>query len=239
MSSDDDTRDGQPGTPDGDRALAAEYVLRLLDPAEETACAARVARESGFAEEVAWWQKQLSGLDSAFAPASPPRALRARIEAHLFGHAPSLMARLWRSAGLWRSIAAAAAIVAVIFAWLDRPVLVAEPPQLVATVSPAVGEVHLVALFDREAGLLRFTRLAGNAPPGRSLELWLLPEGETVPASLGVMPADSRFSVPLPAAFASEVGPGTLILVSDEVSGGSPTGQPQGSVLASGAISEL
>ena len=54
--------DDWPEDPDG--ALAAEYVLRLLDPAEEAACAARVAREPAFAAEVGRWQEALVNLTS-------------------------------------------------------------------------------------------------------------------------------------------------------------------------------
>ncbi len=140
------------------------------------------------------------------------------------------VARPWRrppSPRRWRS------------ACFGLPLRQAALPDLVATVAPTVGDVQLVALLDREAGVLRFTRVAGAAPPGQSLELWLMPEGETVPVSLGVVPAEARFAVTLPAALAGRVAPGAAILVSQEAEGGSPTGLPQGPVLASGAISEL
>ena len=134
---------------------------------------------------------------------------------------------------------AAAAVIALGFAPRPAGPAAGALPDLVATVAPTVGDVQLVALVDRPAGVIRFTRLAGSAPPGQSLELWVLPEGATAPASLGVVPAEARFTVPIPADYAERVGPGTAILVSAEAPGGSPTGQPQGPVLASGAVSEL
>ncbi len=226
--------------PEGPEAtLAAEYVLRLLGPEEEAACAVRVERDPAFAAEVARWQAHFEGLDNAYAPVAPPARLQAKIEERLFGPRPSLVARLWGSAGLWRTVAAAAVIALGVL--LGRPVPPPEAPvpDLVATVAPTVGDVQLVALVDRPAGVIRFTRLAGSAPPGQSLELWVLPEGTTAPASLGVVPAEARFTVPIPADYAEQIGPGTAILVSAETQGGSPTGQPQGPVLASGAVSEL
>ena len=63
---------------DPDAALAAEYVLRLLDAEEEAACAARVARDTAFAAEVARWQTAFAGLDAGFAPVTPPAGLRRR-----------------------------------------------------------------------------------------------------------------------------------------------------------------
>ena len=122
---------------------------------------------------------------------------------------------------------------------LGRPAPEVGAPELVATVSPTVGDVQLVALVDRAAGLIRFTRLAGEAPPGRSFELWLLPEGETVPESLGLIPTETRFSVPIPTAYAASVGPGSQILVSNEVEGGSTSGEPELPPIAGGAVSEL
>jgi anti-sigma-K factor RskA len=224
---------------DPDAALAAEYVLRLLGAEEEAACAARVARDPGFAAAVAQWEAAFAGLDDGFAPVAPPADLRRRVEAALFGAPPSLAARFWGNIALWRGVAAAAALAAVALAVTGVPLRRAEVPDLVATVAPTVGDVELVALLDRAAGTLRFTRIAGSAPAGQSLELWLLPEGETVPVSLGVIPVEQRFAVPLPAALAGRVAPGTEIMVSQEAEGGSPTGLPQGPVRASGSISAL
>ncbi len=72
-----------------DSALAAEYVLRLLGPAEDAACVAREYSDPAFAAEVARWQAEFSALDGRFAPVRPPAALRGRIEARLFGARPS------------------------------------------------------------------------------------------------------------------------------------------------------
>ena len=223
---------------DPDAALAAEYVLRLLDPAEEAACAARIAREPGFAAEVERWQTAFSALDTAFASVAPPPRLRARIEERLFGRPSSLLARLWGSAPLWRGVATAAVLGALAFGYLGRTGPEPEPPQLVATVNPIVGDVQLVALVDRDAGLLRFSRLAGSEAPGRSFELWLLPEGETVPAVARRRPRGRAVRRADPGGLRRSCGPGARILVSDEVAGGSTTGLP-GPVLAGGAVSEL
>lgn len=237
------------GTPpeDPDAALAAEYVLRLLDPPEEAACAARIARDPAFAAQVARWRATFEALDGQFEAAAPPSGMQAAVEARLFGRPRSLAARLWDSAGLWRGVAAVAVVAGVaatlLLGDLGRAP-VAEAP-LVATVAPAasapagVEAVQMVALLDRQSGRVRFTRIAGAAPAGSSLELWILPEGQTSPASLGVVPAESEFTVALPPALAAQVAPGTAILVSLEAEGGSPTGQAQGPVLASGAIGAI
>lgn len=232
---------GPPDDPDA--ALAGEYVLRLLDPSEEAACAARIERDPAFAAEVARWRASFEALDEQFAAVAPPSGMQAAIEARLFGRPPSLAARLWGSAGLWRGIAVAAVAAALVVGYVGREP--AAPPPLVAAVSPStsapvgVAGVQMLAVLDRAAGRLRFTRIAGDPPAGSSFELWILPEGQSSPASLGVVPAESDFAVTLPPALAGQVAPGTAILVSLEAEGGSPTGQPQGPVLASGAIGAL
>lgn len=224
---------------DPDEALAAEYVLRLLSPDEEARCAARLVRDAGFAAEVARWEAEFAGLDGAFVPVAPPAWLRRRIEAAVFGPRPPLLARLWANAGLWRGVAAAAVAAAVAVGVFGVPGLRPAAPELVVTVAPAAGEdVQLVALLDRDAGVLRFIHIAGTAPAGQSFELWVMPEGDGAPTSLGLVPAEARFTVPLPPAVAGRVAPGTAILVSREAAGGS-TGTPTLPPIASGAISEL
>jgi anti-sigma-K factor RskA len=66
-------------------------------------------------------------------------------------------------------------------------------------------------------------------PKGRDLQLWSLPDGATVPASLGVLPADGKQVQASPAA-------GGQLLVSLEPAGGSPTGAPTGPVVYSGRL---
>lgn len=224
---------------DPDAALAAEYVLRLLDPTEEAACARRIERDQAFAAEVARWQAEFEALDAAFTPVTPPAGMRARVEERLFGRPPSRLARLWGSAPLWRGLATAAVIAAVAVGILGRPAPPPDLPDLVVAVAPTVGDVELVALLDRTSHALRFTRIGGEAPPGQSLELWIWPASQAAPASLGVVPADPRFAFEVPPDYVSSVAAGTRVLVSVEPEGGSTTGQPTGEIVAVGALSEL
>jgi anti-sigma-K factor RskA len=66
----------------------------------------------------------------------------------------------------------------------------------------------------------------------RDLELWQIPAGATKPASLGVIPQDGKIVTP-------GVQTGTMLLVSLEPKGGSPTGQPTGPVLYAGKLSRF
>ena len=89
---------------DPDAVLAAEFVLRLLDPAEEAACAARVDRDPASRRR---WR---AGRRSSRGSTPPSRRSRRRRgcgrgsrSGCSAGRRRSL-ARLWGSAGLWRAV---------------------------------------------------------------------------------------------------------------------------------------
>lgn len=230
------------GAPDGDAVLAAEFALRLLPPAEEAQMAARVTRDPDFAALVERWRTDLGALDGGFAEVRPPRRVKARVEARLFGKPRSGPRRLWSSLALWRGLALVAGLVAL---WLGlaTPRLGSEAPglpeaRLVSAILPVEGDLELLALFEPQAAVLSLNRLAGAPEPGRVHELWLIPEGEA-PVSLGVLPETQRARVPLTSELAGRVAAGATLAISDEPPGGSPTGQPTGAVLAAGPITGL
>ena len=69
---------------------------------------------------------------------------------------------------------------------------------------------------------------------GKDLELWALPPGAPHPMPLGVLPAAG-----LRVAMADMMQPSTKLMVSLEPQGGSPSGQPTGPVLYSGALTRV
>lgn len=221
--------------------LAAEYVLRLLPPEAAAAAAAREARDPGFAADVARWRAEFAGLDAAFDPVTPPAALGPRIEQALFGAPPSRLARVWGSLALWRAAAALAVLALALLTAIGPLGLLAPPPatRLVAAVQPRDSEVSLIALHEPGSAVVEFRLLAGGPATGRSLELWLLPEGETLPASLGVIPPEGRLTAPLAPDLLARLTPGAQILISSEPEGGSPTGTATGPVVAAGTVSEI
>lgn len=229
--------------PEDDAALAAEYVLRLLDPEQEAECRLREARDRGFAAEAERWRAEFARLDGQFAPLRPPAAVWGRIEGRLFGRQPSLLARLWNSAGTWRGLAAAAVLAAVYFGALAPPERVPVEPgeqaaRLITALASAETDVELMALFEPQTAVLDISRVAGAAAPGRSLELWVI-EGEAAPVSLGVLSDEPRTRVPLAPEMAERIETGATLAISDEPAGGSPTGAPTGAVVAAGTLTEI
>ncbi len=196
-------------------------------------------RDPAFAAEVARWQAAFEALDAAFAPAAPPRAAAgARRGAAVRPAAVAAGAALGQRRALARR-GGGGGRRALALGYLGRTGPEVEAPELVATVAPTVGDVQLVALVDREAGLIRFTRLAGEAA-ARPVVRALAAAGGRDGAGIARRHPDRRAVLGAdPGGLAARVGPGAQILVSNEVEGGSPTGQPQGDVLAGGAISEL
>lgn len=232
MSAQGDPDDIGPG--DRDAALAGEYVLRLLSPAEERACAQREETDPAFAAEVARWRDDLGALDAAYVPVAPPAALRAQVLARLFPEAPqpSALARLWGSVALWRGLAVAAGAVAV---WLA--VTPAPEPNLVAALAPGPGAGEFVATYDPETGTIRVTRLAGAPDPGRVFEVWAVVDD--APVSLGLLPDLPRGEIVLPPDLAARIGDGTKVEVSEEPEGGSPEAGPTGDVMAIGFLRDV
>ncbi len=117
-----------PMTPlEDDDALAAEYVLGVLDMAERSAVEKRLKTDPAFAAMVTAWEGRLSGLNDDFAEVPAPNLLP-KIEARLFPQA----AKPQRSVFGWFAGAAFAATLAIaaITLWPTAP-----QPELVATLA--------------------------------------------------------------------------------------------------------
>ncbi len=203
-----------------DDALAAEYVLGVLDLSERRAAEARLKTDADFAAMVAAWESRMAGLNDDFAEVPAPNLLP-RIEARLFPVAEKPR-RNWLG---WLAGAATAAAIALAVIVVTRP---APAPELVATLQ-ADGQPLVIAASYGE-GTLNITRAGGpEAQPGRVYELWLI-AGENAPVSLGLIQGETttRTLEALPE--------GAVLAISLEPTGGSPTGQPTGPVLVTGVI---
>ena len=225
---------------DDDSLLAAEYVLRLLEPDEERAFEARLAHEPDLIDEVSAWTTRLSGMDTEFAEQPARAAVKAELLERLFG-APERAVPLWQRLGLWQGLSFASLLLAGFFAWqviqlgpLRAP---DRGPLYVSEIAAEDQSLRVLAVYDSAAGELQINRTAGQAAAGRALELWAIAEGDA-PVSLGVLPDTQTAGIPLPEEFHATVASLTLA-ISDEPPGGSPTGQPTGAVLAVGTVTEL
>lgn len=108
-------------------------------------------------------------------------------------------------------------------------------PPLIASLTGAETGESLAVVFRRESGTLEVTPARLAPEPGRTRQLWLIPEGGR-PISLGLVQVGRVNRQQLPATLAAQFVTGATIALSDEPGGGSPTGQPTGPVLATAPL---
>jgi anti-sigma-K factor RskA len=241
MSADEPIGSGEGG--EEDRVLIAEYALGLLDATAHRRLAARIAADPALQAELRLWRGRLSTLDREFAETAPPPRLLERIEARLFPAAQAVhRPGFWESLALWRGLAAAGLAVAVVAVGLAffRPPQTPEElaRQLVAVLSEEGSNVSFVALYDSNAGVVRLVGLSGAPVPEKDYELWAI-EGSNPAVSMGVVPVEGRTEVPVAPAIKASFSQGTVLAVTLEQKGGSPTGVAQGPIVAKGAATPI
>lgn len=216
-----------------DRVQAAEYVLGLMDPPFARAFEARLAAEPALRRQVEIWEDDFAQLAADIPEDAPPHSVWHGIERELFDEErKSFLARIGLGQALTGAAAAAAIAFAVVQAGLLSPAFQAEYE---ASVTAEDASLQFTAEYDSESGNLYLTRVAGDAAPGRSLELWLI-AGNEAPVSVMVWPSGAvHEEILLPAPMAAAL-PGATLAISDEPEGGSPTGAPTGAVLATGVV---
>jgi anti-sigma-K factor RskA len=234
---------------DGDDMLAAEYVLGVLPAPERQQVAHRIERDAAFARLVETWEETLAPLADEYAEADPPAGLKQRIDARLFGEARApepapnarqvgirLLDRLW----LWRGLAAASLAVAIFFGAMlfIQPEPEPPAPRLLATLGHEETDVTVFAVYDAATGQVVLAEVAGERPADSAFELWVI-EGERAPVSLGLIDVDTDIRIDLAEDVGALMRAGSVLAVSVEPPGGSPTGQPTGPVVALGELRVL
>lgn len=226
--------------------LAAEHALRLLEGEELLEARRRVASDPAFAAEVAWWEERLAPLFDEFADEAPSPELWSRITYRLDQPGDNVLT-LRRQVARWRSATAAAAVAAAVLLALqlrpDAPLPVQVPqaqpsPLLVASLVGEEAPEALTVAYRPDSRELVITPARVVAPADRARQLWLIPEGGQ-PISLGLVASEGVQRRVLAADVGARVASGATIAVSDEPSGGSPTGQPTGAVLAAGGLGSV
>lgn len=229
-----------PTAPDADVA-AAELALGVLDGEDRAAALRRTIGEPGFAREVARWRDHFSLLFAGVPEETAPDSVWPRVEARINGRdAPRRTVNPWKPTAIAASLAALAMTAVAL-----RPVP-APPPAPVQQAAPAPMIVAMAltdksaphaAIYDADAGLVK---MAGELPipEGRSAQLWAI-EGDQPPIPLGTFRAAGGGTYVAEAKVGAVIRPGTILAISIEPPGGSPTGQPTGPVIATGTLNKV
>jgi len=231
--------------------LAGEYALGLLEGADFDRAESLSAADPDFRRRVARWSGRLEPLLDSVEPAPPPPGLWARIElgighaagAQLAEEAPASNVHvLRRRINVWRGYSATATALAASLALFlvirpaDAPVPRPVPQPLVAMMSAEGSAAKLVATYDPDSHSLFVAPAAGvDAVPGHAHELWLIP-ADGKPRSMGIVTPGAPRRMAIAPPMLSEVKADVTLALSVEPSGGSPSGQPTGPVIASGKL---
>jgi len=207
--------------------LAAEYVLGTLRGR------ARRRFERWFVSPqvvqlVKAWEQRLAGLEPPLERVSPPATVWGGIETKLE------LRKLQRAPALrWLAVAAAAAFFVTVGYFAIRQPVGPEvtTPVLASTergfLQSADGKTIYwrVEVLGDSQEISMHVHAVHNLPPGKSHELWAIPEGGA-PVSLGLMPHTGDHHRVLSAAQRAALAKAKQIAVSLEPEGGSSTGAP-------------
>ena len=214
-------------------ALAAEYALGTLRGAAKIQFEQKMQEDPELAAEVARWQEAFTQLDNQIIPVIPPASVWKRIQ-HNLALQPAKRAAPAKTplrGYLGWALAAGLAALLLIPRLLVQPG-VPMPVAILASSEGASGGQWVVSADASTRSLMLTPLNAQRVADDRSLELWAIPPGGK-PRSLGLLNTRQPTQLALAAKMPD---PGYTLAISVEPRGGSPTGQPTGAVLYSGAL---
>lgn len=236
----------QPLNP-GERAdLAGEYALGVLTGADLRTARELERTDAKFRQDVARWRARLAPLADEVDDVEPPAEVWRSIDQQTGGgRSPSNVVALRRQVDRWRAAATlmtalAACLAVVLLVRLPNPLgptpVTRAGAPMVAMLGNDQQAMKIMASWD-PAGRRLVLAVPGEMPsdPSHAHELWVIP-ATGKPHSLGTMPARKQMHMELAEAIARLLQQGATIAVSVEPPGGSPTGRPTGSVIASGRL---
>ncbi|RDU96319.1 anti-sigma factor [Trinickia dinghuensis] len=230
-----------------DGLRCAEYALGVLDRDSRRALELEADREPAIRATLDTWLARFTVLAEDLPGLNPPARVWTRITRDLgFPHADSAAAargQWWNNLPLWRWLGAGATAAALASAAVNIVVLrgtqqpaAVQNGYIVATLAHGNGAAHWTATVDvKRARMVIVTANAPQIAADRSTELWLIAPGAK-PVALGLIPAQGPASIPLPPRILTQINTQAVLAVSVEPHGGSPSGQPTGPVIATGAL---
>lgn len=217
--------------------LAGEYAMGLLPRRARARFERLMAADAELARLVADWQSRLAPIDRTAPPVMPPRRVWRAIEQgtlqRSFPAAPQGSGWL-HSLAFWRGFAgAAAAVAAALVIYIAVGPGPARAPTVLAVLADSTGTPAFIATRgDRAEEVSVVPVRAQTLQAQKSFELWAIAGGPPKPLGLVAATPGKPLLVPASAVIAA----GTVLAVSLEPEGGSPTGLPTGPVLFQGKV---
>ncbi len=233
----------EPETSGADVA-AAELALGVLDGEERAGALRRMLAEPDFARDVGRWREHFAMMLDGVAEVAAPSGLFDKVEARIDGKiAPRRAANPWKPTAIAASLAALA-MTAVALRPVETPVAPQPAPVAQVETAPMIAAMAAAdksdpqpAIYDADAGMVKMPGLMA-IPAGKSAQLWAI-EGSKAPLPLGTFREASPGMYVAEAKLGTVIAPGTILAISIEPIGGSPTGAPTGPVIASGLLSKV
>ena len=224
--------------------LAAEYALGTLRGRARARFEA-IARSDAEVDSIRrQWEAAFAPFAQRVPAVEPParvwRRIEERIAVRSAGRGTAASLAFWRSFGLVAG--GLATVLLAAFLYLQSgPRPGAEPAMLAVLTSPApANEARMVITFIAPDTLhvRNYRPWKSVEDEGKGLELWVLPK-EGAARSLGMIPnVKGEMKMKMPMDDARLLNANALAL-SAEPKGGSPTRQPTGRVLCSGAVASV
>lgn len=222
--------------------LASEYVLGTLRGGARRRFETYLQSDQALRTEVERWEAHLSPLAERLVAVTPHARVWTKIEARL-AHLGEKVASgskggLWMNLSFWRSLGLGASSLAVA---LVTAMLVLKPVDQSPILTAVLAEDNNVArvfVEQQKSGLLTVKMVTPwKTMNGMALELWVVPK-DGAPRSLGVINETGETRLVL-VGMDEKLSGGLVFALSKEPPGGSPTGQPTGSVMCKGAIAHM
>ena len=220
-------------------ALSAEYVLGTLRGRARARFDALLRYDPDLRSVIAEWEARLIPLAAAAGEIAPPARVWDAVSRRIGGAAGRAG---WRaSLPLWRGLALAGAafvlVLAISIGVTPRP----EPPMaMVAVMSDEKGTPAMVVSWPAMKAMrdphirIKILQEHVTMQPGTSWELWMLPGGTAAPVSLGLVNTYAYQVMKLNPALTGCMEGASVMTMSVEPAGGSPTGAPTGPVIFKG-----
>jgi anti-sigma-K factor RskA len=217
-------------------ALASEYVLGTLGPAQRRDVQNRLAVDADMLAAVDAWEGRLLALTELADPQTPSPQLWGRIERslnhqHRRASRPAPAAQSWWNLlPLWRGLAGAGLVATLLLGTLQltRTAIVSPTTYLVVLVAPQNQAPGWVIQANNPTEIQLIPLGVSQVPADKALQFWTKADGWQGPVSLGMVEPGHTLSVPLDKL--PPLQPNQLFELTLENPNGSPTGKPTGPI---------